>query len=912
MKSLILIAGGLFVVAGGLFLVPAIEQTPRAVAQNVPKGPLQDCCGTGKPMLLQGGTNFYEAQNAEIAGAENSTLFREEVFGRDFSVVVPGLSAGKYTVEIQFAESFLTGPNMRVMNITVGEQKLAENFDIFAQAGGANKVTTVSGVVTHEADTIRGPLTVHFKAVTENAKFNFIRIIDEKGTIISSAYASQLHQDQIQLGSKIPVVTKPSIVFDATKPRAARIADLISRMSLNEKVAQLQNSAPAIERLNIPSYNYWSEALHGVARNGHATVFPQAIGLAATWDVDLMGRVADTISTEGRAKYVEAQSRNQHGDNKGLTFWAPNINIFRDPRWGRGQETYGEDPFLTSRMAVAFIRGMQGDDPNYLKTIACAKHFAVHSGPEPLRHVFNALPPAQDLYDTYLPAFEAAVREGHVMSVMSAYNAIDGVPAPANNLLIKQILRGKWGFKGHVVSDCGAIGDVWSGHKYVPSSQAAGAVSIKAGTDLECGGDYRNLVGAVAQGLVSEKEIDVALTRVLDARFELGMFDPPAKVKWTKIGTTDYDTPLNSQLALQAARNSLVLLKNEGVLPLDKTKIKKLAVIGDNADTVSMQNGNYNGEPSHPITILQGLKDKLGADNVIYVPGCRLAMKPGEIIDQKSDEFHRAIAAAQGADAVIYVGGLNPGLEGEEMRVTYEGFNGGDRTTIELPAGQHAMLQALQATGKPVVFVNCSGSAVAMPWEADNIPAILQAWYPGQAGGTAVADVLFGDFNPAGRLPFTIYRSTADLPAFTDYSMKGRTYRYFTGKPLWAFGHGLSYTQFSYGTPTKMDKVKGTSNITLQLPVKNTGSRAGDEVAQVYARPLFTDARQPLRRLIGFTRVSIGAGQTRPVALHIPAERLRVWDSKKNDYQVVPGQYELAIGAASDDARVKLNVSVTR
>ncbi len=862
-------------------------------------------------MILQGGFNFFEPENLEVTGADNATLFREEVFGKDFSVAIPGLPAGKYTVEIQAAEEFQNGPGLRVMNIGVGDQKLAENFDIFAQAGGQGKVTTVSGVVSHAADAIGGALTIHFQAVTDNAKFNRIRIIDEKGTVVSSAYASELHQDQVQLGSKIPVVTKPSIVFDATKPRAARIADLISRMSLNEKVAQLQNNAPAIERLNIPSYNYWSEALHGVARNGYATVFPQAIGLSATWDVSLMGRVADTISTEGRAKYAEAQSKNQHGIYQGLSFWAPNINIFRDPRWGRGQETYGEDPFLTSRMAVAFVHGMQGDDPNYLKVIACAKHFAVHSGPEPLRHVFNALPPTQDLYDTYLPAFEAAVREGHVMEVMSAYNAVDGVPAPANNLLIKQLLRGKWGFKGHVVSDCGAIGDVWSGHKYVPTSQAAGAVSIKAGTDLECGGDYRNLVGAVAQGLVSEKEIDVALSHVLDARFELGMFDPPAQVKWTKIAPTDYDTPQNSQLALQAARNSLVLLKNEGVLPLDRTKIKKIAVIGDNADSVSMQNGNYNGDPSHPVTILQGLKDKLGAENVTFNYGCHLAMKAGETIDQKSVDFQNAIAAAQNADAVIYVGGLNPGLEGEEMDVPYEGFKGGDRTTIELPAGQHALLQALQATGKPVVFVNCSGSAIAMPWEAENIPAILQAWYPGQAGGTAVADALFGDTNPAGRLPITVYRATSDLPDFTSYSMKGRTYRYFSGKPLWAFGHGLSYTNFSYGTPTKVGKVKATGNITVQVPVKNTGSRAGDEVVQVYARPLFADAREPLRRLVGFSRVPISAGQTVPVTIQIPAERLRIWDAKKNDYRVMPGQYELAIGSASDDTRAKVSVNVT-
>lgn len=893
----------------GLCLSPTLFLVSSATPQPVAK-PTEDCCGTGRPMILQGNVDFYDPQNVQVEGAENATLFREEVFGKDFSVAIPNLPAGKYTVEIQAAENYLNGPHLRVMNISVGSQKLAENFDIFAQAGGAGKVTTISGVVTHDTDPVGGPLTIHFQAVAENAKFNFIRVRNEEGVIVSSAYASDLHEAQVQLGGKIPDIKSPSIVFDATKPRAARIADLIARMSLNEKVAQLQNGAPAIERLKLPSYNYWSEALHGVARNGHATVFPQAIGLSATWNTDLMGQVADTISTEGRAKYAEAQLHNEHGGYQGLSFWAPNINIFRDPRWGRGQETYGEDPFLTSRMGVAFIRGMQGDDPNYLKVIACAKHFAVHSGPESQRHVFDVHPSDQDLHDTYLPAFEAAVREGHVMEVMSAYNAVDGVPAPANDMLIRQTLRGKWGFKGHVVSDCGAITDVWANHKYVPSSQAAGAVAIKAGTDLECGTDYRNLVGAVSQGLVSEKEIDVALTRVLDARFELGMFDPPASVKWTKIGPTDYDTPQNSQLALQAARESLVLLKNDGILPLDRTKIKKLAVIGENADSVEMQNGNYNGDPSHPITILQGLKNKLGADNVVYVPGGPLATKEGQTLDQKSADFQKALDAARDCDAVIYVGGLSPRLEGEEMNVPYVGFQGGDRTAIELPTVQDALLQALQATGKPVVFVNCSGSAVAMPWEAEHIPAILQAWYPGQAGGTAVAEALFGDFNPAGRLPVTFYSATADLPAFTDYNMRGRTYRYFTGKPLWAFGHGLSYTQFSYGMPTTIDKVSAKGTMAIKIPVKNVGTRAGEEVVQIYAHPLFADVRQPKQRLVGFARVSIAPSQTFPVTIQVPAERLRIWDSAKNDYRVVSGQYELAISSASDDPRAKLTVTV--
>ncbi|RYX83597.1 hypothetical protein EON83_14470 [bacterium] len=899
---------------GGLLVVASATKIPSAVAQKPIKVPVRDCCGTGKPMILQGNFNFFEPENLQVPDVEDSTLFREEVYGKEFAVAIPGLPEGKYTIEIQAAESYVKDRNLRLMNISVGDQKIAENLDLFAVSGGFGKAANIKGSVSHLADAIGGPLTISFQGVKENAKFNFIRVIDEKGVVVSSAYASQLHQDQIQLGSKVPVVTTASIAFDTSKSRSARIADLISRMSLNEKVAQLQNRAPAIERLRVPSYDYWNEALHGVARNGRATVFPQAIGIAATWDIPLIGRVADAISTEGRAKYAEAQSHNEHGGYKGLTFWTPNINIFRDPRWGRGQETYGEDPFLTSRVGVAFIRGLQGSDPTYLKTMACAKHFAVHSGPEPLRHSFDAKASSQDLYDTYLPAFEAAVKEGKVMSVMSAYNAINGIPAPADNLLIKQILRGKWGFKGHVVSDCGAITDVWAGHKYVTSAPAAGAASIKAGTDLECGNDYRNLVAAVSQGLVSEKEIDVALARVLDARFQLGMFDPAANVRWTGIGANDYDTPQNSQLALETARASLVLLKSNGVLPFNKTRIKKLAVIGDNANSVAMQNGNYNGDPSHPITILQGLKAKLGAENVVYARGCALAMKAGETVDQNSEEFRNAVAVARDADAIVYVGGLSPSLEGEEMTVSYQGFNGGDRTNIELPAVQHAMLQALQATGKPLVFVNCSGSAIAMPWEADNIPAILQAWYPGQNGGTAVAEVLFGDVNPSGRLPITFYRSTNDLPAFTDYSMKGRTYRYYAGKPLWSFGHGLSYTRFAYGTPAKIGQVKTNGMVTVKVPVKNVGGRSGEEVVQVYARPLFVDVdnRQPLHRLVGFSRVSIPAGQTASVTISIPAERLRIWDEKNSNYRVVPGQYELGIGAASDDARVKSTILVVR
>ena len=896
-----------------LFVLPSMLERSPAMARTTAASD-EECCGVGRPIILQGDANFNtysEARNLQISGADNPVLFREEVYGKDFSVVIPGLLAGKYTIEIEAAETYATGLDVRVMNITAGTQKIAENFDIFARAGGFGKVTTLAAVVSHPGDAAGGALAIRFQAVKqENAKFNFIRVKDDKGALVASAYASQLRQGQDRAANTIPIIKAPSIVFDATRPRAARIADLISRMSLSEKVAQLHYEAPAIERLKVPSYVYWNEALHGIARNGRATVFPQAIGLAATWDVDLIGRVADAISTEGRAKYAEAQSKNSHERYQGLTFWSPNINIFRDPRWGRGQETYGEDPFLTSRIAVAFIRGLQGNDPSYLKTIACAKHFAAHSGPEPERHSFDAKPSQQDLHDTYLPAFEAAVKEGKVMSVMSAYNALNGVPAPANAFLLQDNLRGRWGFGGHVVSDDWAVSDVYTGHGFVSSFRAAAVASLKAGTDLETGNEYRYLASAVPLGLVTEAEVDTVLSRVLDARFRLGLFDPPAQVKWTKIGANDYDTPQNAQLALQSARKSLVLLKNEGVLPLNKARIKKLAVIGDNADSIPVLLGNYNGDPSHPITILQGLKNKIGAERIVFVPGVRLAMKAGEAVDPNNDEFRQAIAVAQGADAVIYVGGLNAALEGEQMPVDYVGFHGGDRTAIELPAGQNAMLQALQATGKPLVFVNCSGSAVAMPWAAENVPAIVQAWYPGQAGGMAVADVLFGDADPGGRLPITFYRATSDLPDISDYNMKGRTYRYFSGKPLWAFGHGLSYTKFSYGKPAATARTKSNGLISVKLALKNDGKYLGDEVVQIYARPLFADARQPRQRLIGFVRVAVGVGKTAPVQLSIPAARLRIWDTAKNDYRVVPGRYELGIGGASDDIRAKVTLEV--
>jgi beta-glucosidase len=708
---------------------------------------------------------------------------------------------------------------------------------------------------------------------------------------------------------QIPVVNGLEIWSDDSQPRDARVKDLVSRLSLAEKIQEMRNNAAAIPRLGIPAYDYWSECLHGVARAGTATVFPQAIGMAATWDVPLIHDEADVIATEARAKHNEYVRTHDGASAQyyGLTFWTPNINIFRDPRWGRGQETYGEDPFLTARVGVAFIRGLQGDDPNYIKAMACAKYFAVHSGPESTRHTFDAEPPERDFYETYLPQFEAAVREGHVGAVMGAYNSIYGKPACANPLLLTEILRDQWGFDGHVVSDCGAIYDIYANHKFTGMPEEAAADAVKAGDDLCCGTDYDSLTRAVREGLISEKQIDAAVGRLLEARFRLGLFDPASKVSFAQIPISENDTPEDSALALKVAQESIVLLKNNGVLPLNRTKIKHIAVIGANADSVSILLGNYNGTPSHPMTILQGIKDAVGTNaEVIYEPGCPLAtQKDGQIPSAESRE--NAIKAAMAADVVIYVGGISPQLEGEEMKVNYDGFSGGDRTQIELPVIQNDLLQALQFTGKPIVFVNCSGSAIAMLGAAENLPAIVQAWYPGEEGGRAVAGILFGDENPAGRLPITFYRATSDLPAFDDYSMSNRTYRYFNGTPLFAFGHGLSYTKFDYSDAqlsTANSDADGT--VKISFTVKNSGAREGDEVAQVYFRHVNSALPQPKMALCGFTRIHLLSGQKAHLALSIPPERFRYWDTARKQYAVEPGDYEIMVGAASDDIRLRV------
>jgi beta-glucosidase len=686
-------------------------------------------------------------------------------------------------------------------------------------------------------------------------------------------------------------------------------------MSLAEKVAQLQNGAPGIPRLGLPAYDYWNEALHGVANEGIATVFPEPVGGAAAWNPELLHQEGTVIGIEGRAKFNDYATQH-NGDSKwwtGLTFWTPNLNIFRDPRWGRGQETYGEDPYLTGAIAVEFIKGIQGDDPNYMLSMACAKHYAVHSGPEPDRHRFDARPSERDLYETYLPQFERAVREGHVGGVMGAYNSLNGVPCCASSFLLDDLVRKQWGFDGYVVSDCEAIHDIWGQqqHHYVHTPEEAAAIAVKAGCDLCCGGDYNALVLAAQKGLITEKEIDRSLYHTLWTRFRLGLFDPAEKVPYSKYTGKDNDTPEHGQIALEIARQSLVLLKNDGILPLDRSKLKRIAVIGPNANSKSMLEGNYHGSASHPITILDGIKQLAGTNiEVTFAPGCPITTNKAIAAWSRQDnETTRplpelnaeALNHAANADLILYVGGITPAQEGE-------GF---DRDSIELPEVQEQLVRALHATGKPMVMVNCSGSAIALPWEDAHLPAILQAWYPGQAGGRAVAEVLFGEVNPSGHLPVTFYRATADMPAFTDYSMGNRTYRYFSGKPLYAFGHGLSYTTFDYQSG-KLDskEIAPDGTVEVTFTVKNTGKRDGDDVAQVYFRHVNSGVPQPKLALCGFARVHLKRDESGSVTVKVPATRLRYWDMQKKQYAVGPGDYEFLIGAASDDIRLKLPMTV--
>ena len=829
-----------------------------------------------------------------------------------------------------------------------------------------------------------------------------------------------------------------------------RVDDLVSRMTLEEKVAQLMHDAPAIERLHVPAHNWWNECLHGVARSGVATVFPQSIGMASMWDEEEMLRIATAISDEARAKYQDYSSRGKRGIYQGLSFWTPNINIFRDPRWGRGMETYGEDPYLTGELGVNFIRGLQGDDPKYLKVIATAKHFTVHSGPESTRHSADVYPSEYDMAETYLPHFKRAVEDAQVYSVMCAYQRLQGLPC-CGNAFLENLLREQWGFKGYIVSDCWAIRDFFEKghHEVVNTPEEAAAMSLHAGTDLNCGLVYAKLIGALEQGLVTEEEIDTAVKRVMMARMIVGQFDPDHLVKYTNIPLSVVDSKEHQDLALEATRKSLVLLKNDNnFLPFTKD-VKKVAVIGPNANDVEMMIGNYNGFPSNPKTPLTAIREKLPNAEVNFAQGSVLVenlpylevipteylftdagktqnglkaeyfnnsnwegtvsheridpeikfdwwttppypemaydsysvrwtgvlvppvsgkyaigadaftgyrvflngelikdwdygrssqnqyftmmrkqfewmqLEGGKTYDlrveykQQNSEYamvrllweppkpnlmKEAVELAKKSDLVILCMGLNPLLEGEAIAIEVDGFYGGDKLDIQLPKSQTALIREIQKLGKPTVLVLMNGSALAVNWEDKNIPAIIEAWYPGQAGGTAISDVIFGDYNPSGKLPVTFYKSVDQIPAFDDYDMKGKTYRYFNGEPLYEFGHGLSYTTFEYTANEIPTSAQTGENLTVSVNVTNTGKMDGDEIVQLYVTLTDNPLKKAIRSLQGFKRIHLKAGETKTVEFTLKPSQLTGRDEQNLAIET-PGRIDLFIGGKQPDPK---------
>lgn len=822
-------------------------------------------------------------------------------------------------------------------------------------------------------------------------------------------------------------------------PLDERIDDLLSRLTPEEKVEQMMNVSPAIDRLGIPPYDWWNEALHGVARAGQATVFPQAIALAASFDDKAVEQTFSMVSDEARAKFHHYQKNKEYDRYKGLIFWTPNINIFRDPRWGRGMETYGEDPFLTERMGIAVVNGLQGDDPHYFKTHACAKHYAVHSGPEWNRHEFDVDVSPRDLHETYLPAFEALVKEANVQEVMCAYNRFEGKPCCSSDRLLIDILRNGWGYDRIILSDCGAIDDFWQRdertprHETHPDAESAATDAVLSGTDLECGGSYRALTKALANGKIQEKDLDVSLRRLLKGRFELGMFDPDERVPFSKIPYSVVECPEHVRQALEMARKSIVLLKNEnGILPLNK-QIRKIAVVGPNAADSTMLWANYNGFPTKTTTIVEGIREKVPNAEVLYELGCNhtanfvvkdlcnyissnagqgfaseffnntdfkgepvyqglakelhyttggntqfapnvnltnftarfsgvftspmngpiefklsgndafrlyidttkvaevweneygaekiytLNAKKGEKYPVTIEYMQRLGSAdlnftvgvrepvnctatanrVKDADVIVFVGGLSPRLEGEEMPVDAQGFKKGDRTNIEIPAVQREMVKALVNTGKPVINVVCTGSALALNWEDEHVNAMINAWYGGQEGGKAVADVLFGDYNPAGRLPITFYKSIDQLPDFQDYNMKGRTYRYMTQTPLYPFGYGLSYTKFEY-RKIQLSKtiITPEESVDLSFEVANIGSRDGDEVAQVYVKNM-NDPAGPIKALKAFKRIHVKAGKSNLINIRLTPKAFASFDESTQNMVVKKGSYQILIGGSS-------------
>lgn len=685
-------------------------------------------------------------------------------------------------------------------------------------------------------------------------------------------------------------------------PLEERVKALLGALTLEEKCAQLRYNAPAIERLGIPAYNWWNEALHGVGRAGRATVFPQAIGMAAMWDVAMTERIASAISDEARAKHHEANRRGSHQQYQGLTFWTPNINIFRDPRWGRGQETWGEDPFFTGEMGAAFVRGLQGEDPHYLKTSACAKHFAVHSGPEADRHTFDACPPRKDFAETYLPAFQRLVEAG-VESVMPAYNRVYGEPCAGSTLLLQEILRERWGFKGHVVSDCWALVDFHMYHKVTANAEESAAMAIKAGCDLNCGSVYcSSLLDAVHMGLCSEADVDRALARLLRTRFRLGMFDPEERVPFSRIPLSVVGCDAHRQLALQAAQASLVLLKNaNNALPLgDETRYMVLG--GPHAVSVEALLGNYFGLSTRMVTLFEGIAE-------FAPPQLRIDYRKGCLLDMEApNKGDWSIFEAASADALVLALGLDGTIEGEEGDAIQSATKG-DRARIELPPNQIDYLQRVrkrieeQKSQTKIIVILFCGSAVAIPEVHELADAVLQVWYPGEAGGTAIAQALFGHTNPSGRLPVTVPYRTEDLPAFDDYAMAGRTYRYMPEeKMLYPFGYGLSYSRFGYALVSKEPlQVAVDAVARVQVDVANTSDRDGDEVVQAYLKPV-DDPDAPTWTLAAFQRVAISAGQTRRVELSIDPSRFNRYDADGNCLNG-PGQWQLHIGGALPVAR---------
>ncbi len=683
----------------------------------------------------------------------------------------------------------------------------------------------------------------------------------------------------------------------------ARAKDLVTRMTLEEKVTQMLYSAPAIPRLGVRAYNWWNEALHGVARAGTATMFPQAIGMAATFDEELLYKAADIISTEGRAKYHEALKYDDTDIYKGLTFWAPNVNIFRDPRWGRGHETYGEDPYLAGKLGVAFVKGLQGNDDKYLKTAACAKHFAVHSGPEGERHSFNAVVSRKDMYETYLPAFKECVKKAGVEAVMGAYNRTNGEPCCGSKTLLKDILRDQWGFKGHVTSDCWAIKDFHENHMVTRTAPESAALAVNNGCDLNCGNMYINLLIAHKEGLVTEAQIDQSVVRLMTARMKLGMFDDDKDVPYASIPFELNDCDRHREFSLELAKKSLVLLKNaHNTLPLDRERIKTIAVIGPNADSRNALTGNYFGTASRYTTVLEGIQNAVKpGTRVYYSAGCHLFKeKPG--LAAPKNFFGEAVAMAQRSDAVVLCLGLDATLEGEQGDVSNE-YAGGDKSDLNLPGHQQELLETICKTGKPVILVLLSGSALAVNWAHEHVQAIVQVWYPGAEGGKAVASLLFGEFSPSGRLPVTFYRTSEELPDYCDYSMRNRTYRYMENEALYPFGYGLSYSNFEYGEMLiDRSKLNTGEEFSCRVTLKNTGKYEADEIVQLYLEDVEASVEVPRWQLSGIKRVHLLPGETTEVSFTVAPRQMALID---NDGRCIlePGRFNVYVSGSQPDRR---------